>query len=309
MDNQLDNFLSKAGKKLKKAGVNRPRNEAELIIADILGKRTEDIIAYPKIKLTPTQLTKFNSAINRRINQEPIAYILNKKEFFNLSFFINESTLIPRPETELLVEKTLKLIKNNKKYFIIELGTGSGCITISIAKNLPRKTINTNGLQLLASDISNNSLNVAKKNATLHNVSRVINFKKGSLLEPFEENIKKLPSNQHLVIIANLPYLSEKIYNDTSPSVKKYEPKIALISGKEGLDHYRELFNQILSLHNQVLKYKKSTIHLIIEISPEQKAILEKEVPRTFADFSSMKLKFHKDLARKWRLLKIKLTP
>lgn len=254
------------------------------------------MIAHPEIKLTKDQQKKYEKYLKRLQNGEPLAYILGRKEFFGLDFEINKHTLIPRPETEILVEDALNHIANSERSncLVADVGTGSGCIIISIVAELFPKP----SFDFLAMDISKKALSIAEKNAKKHGVEKNIRFIRSNLLNFLlkEKSNIAIKKYDNIAILANLPYLSEKIYSKTKKSVKDFEPKSALFSGKDGLDHYRNLFSQIKKLKQ---KNPSAKWTVIFEISPEQKKIIEKEFPNKFniANFS-----FTKDLAGKWRI-------
>lgn len=269
--------------------------DLELIIAHILKKTREFILAHLEYKLNKFQISNLirrGGQISRRMRGEPLAYILGHKEFFGLDFKVNRHTLIPRPETEMLVEEVLKLQPKNST--LIDVGAGSGNIIISLIKNLKTKN------KFIATDISAQALKIAKYNAKRHKVDKNIAFLKSDLLKN-----KKLTDNLtmrqcgNLIIIANLPYLSEKIYNSTARDVKNYEPKSALASGIDGLDHYGKLLQQIKKLKKDCFMFHASCF---MEISPEQKPALQKIAGSVLP---GAKLEFMKDLAGKWRICKI----
>lgn len=207
---------------------------------------------------------------------KPSQYQRGFAEFYKLKFMVNSSVLIPRPETELLVDAVLRYIKNNQdqNITILDVGTGSGSIAISIAKNLSslepaRQPSNTQSpdhprighIKIIASDISDEALQVAQSNAKLNQVSSLIQFKKSNLLEDI--SIHQNPSD-HLVIVANLPYIPSSRIPTLDESVRDYEPHLALDGGADGFELYRQLFKQI--------KLKKLAPQLIVsEIDFEQR--------------------------------------
>jgi len=214
----------------KKLKSSSPILDIELLLTKTLNKSKEYLFTYPEKKLSPSQFIKFKLLYNRRSKGEPIAYILGNQEFFNLNFKVNKNVLIPRPESEILVEEVVKFTKN-KKHTIADIGVGSGAIIIALAKNLKG--------QFYATDISSKAITVAKKNAKANKVK--IKFYKGNLLDPIKN--KKID-----IITANLPYLdkAEKSllpHRDTRGL--KFEPKIALDGGDDGLKYYRDFFDQI----------------------------------------------------------------
>ncbi len=266
--------------------------ELEILISFVIEKTREFVLAHPEYTINEKQNTKLKALIERRINKEPIAYITGHKEFYSLDFKVNNATLVPRPETELIVDLLRNLLRN--KSIIIDIGTGSGNIIISTAKNSKLKNIEYFGI-----DISQKALKIAKGNAKKHGVDKKIKFLQGDLFSPLSKKLAKLETNE-LIIVANLPYLSRKIYSASPEDVRKYEPKTALYSKKHGLDHYERLLKQIDLL---IAKYNFSTT-VLLEISPEQKKRLTQFIKKLLPD---SKIKFHKDLAKKWRICEIKI--
>ena len=221
------------------------------------------LLAHLDKFLTAKQSKDFQKLIARRKKNEPIAYIINQKEFFGLNFYINRDVLIPRPETELIVENVINVIRTRSRSFgigslnILDVGTGSGCIAISLAKNIPQAKIH-------ATDISRKALKVAKLNAKSHKALSKIKFHQGNLLEPISKKIK------FDIIIANLPYVSKKQYKNLKKDVKNYEPKSALLAKNHGMDFY-------IKLLKQVNNYIKKEGYILFEIDPsfEEKIITE----------------------------------
>lgn len=277
--------------------------DLELIIASVIKKPREFIFTHPECKISSLKIENLKLKISRRTRNEPLAYILGYKDFFGLDFKVNEDTLIPRPETETLVEQALQEFRElrikNYELSIIDVGTGSGNIIISLAKNLKDLRFKNDDLRFFGIDISDKEIKVAKQNAKKHKVDKKIKFIKSDLL-----GNKKILNNltmkqcSHLIILANLPYLSKKIYGSVSREVKR-EPKSALLSAEEGLSHYKKLFAQIKEL--SVVGCKLS---VLLEFSPEQKNKITKLVKTLFPD---AKIRFFKDLAGKWRICKITL--
>jgi release factor glutamine methyltransferase len=269
-----------------------PLFEQQLILAHILKKSREYVLAHPEIELTQAQKRLFERLINRRKKHEPLAYILGRKEFYGLDFELTKHTLIPRPETELLVEEIINSKPKNKT--IIDIGTGSGNIIITLAENIKDQN------NYFAIDVSKKALAIAKLNAKKHKVDKKIKFIESDLLKN-KKMLGHLAMKQcnDAIIIANLPYLSKHIYSSAMPDVKNFEPKSALLSGEEGLDHYKKLFSQIKKLET-----KNRRLKTILEISPEQKTkitpIIKKVFPRA-------NIFFKKDLAGKWRMVSFEI--
>lgn len=265
--------------------------ERELILAHILGVSREHILTHLEVKLTSTQEKKFKELTERRLKNEPLAYILGEKNFYGLNFKVNPDILIPRPETEILVEAVLDDLKSAKeKVSLVDVGTGSGNIIISIAKTVKNKKINFYGL-----DISSQALKVARHNAKKYKLDKKIKFIAGDLLVPLLDTKYKLQDTE-LIVVSNLPYLSKKIYGKTAPDVRDFEPASALVSGPDGLAHYKKLLQQIKTLRS---KYTLWDISCHLEMSPEQKKKLELLVKK---HFPKTRVVFGKDLARKWRI-------
>jgi len=226
-----------------------PLLDTELLIAKALKQPKEYLYKNPRKKLTTNQLNNFKALFNRRLKGEPIAYILGYQEFFNLKFKVNKHVLIPRPETETLVEQVIKYTKKNKIKSIADIGTGSGAIIIALAKNLKSEFYST--------EISDKALSIAKQNAKTHKVK--INFYKGNLLEPLKN--KKLD-----IITANLPYLTTQELKN--PSIAE-EPKLALDGGKDGLNIFIEFFQHLK-------QYKLKPKAIFLEIGYKQAQDLKK---------------------------------
>jgi release factor glutamine methyltransferase len=270
---------------------NIPPYESELILSHILQKSREYVLTHPEIALNKAQKAKFLNLIKRRQKYEPLAYILGHKEFYGLDFKVDKNVLIPRPETELLVEEIIKLDPKGEN--IIDIGTGSGNIVISLAKSIGEKN------NFFAVDISEKALRIAKYNAKKHKVDKKIDFIKSDLLK--NKKLLDKIKNKKIIMVANLPYLSKKIYSSTMPDVKNYEPQSALLSGDDGLDHYKKLFSQIGKL---LVANCRLLAEIFLEISPEQKTKMEKMIRKYFP---KCKMNFIKDISGRWRVVKIKI--
>ncbi|MFA6193556.1 MAG: peptide chain release factor N(5)-glutamine methyltransferase [Parcubacteria group bacterium] len=273
--------------------------DAGILLSLAIKRPREYILAHPEKKLSAIQMKKFDSFCTRRSNGEPVAYVTGKKEFFGLEFLVNKNVLIPRPETELLVEHVLGKITDNKYKIpdtIFDVGTGSGNIIVSIAKNIPQ--IFQNEINFYAIDISKESLQVAKANAKRYKLNKKIKFIQSDMLEYFLKRKTKL---ENILIIANLPYVSENIYKKNYKNLK-YEPKKALLSKNKGLGYYLKFFKQLKKIPS-----KCYILHVtcFVEFSPEQKPeigrIIQKYWPKA-------KTAFFRDLAGKWRMAKIEIA-
>ncbi|MCF6343285.1 MAG: peptide chain release factor N(5)-glutamine methyltransferase, partial [Devosiaceae bacterium] len=186
-----------AKKQLEKADIKTASLDAKILTEFAFDFSGLDLVLKEKEKANKKQTEKLNQYISRRINGEPVAKIIGKKEFYSLDFILNEATLVPRPESELLTDLALEHLKKNPVLQILELGVGSGCIIISILKNaLKAKAIGI--------DLSEQALSIAKKNAVLNGVENQVNFIQGSWFEPLKNNEK------FDIIISNPPYIKSK---------------------------------------------------------------------------------------------------
>jgi len=290
----ISQALTKAIQKLQQNKIPTPHLDAEILLSHILKKPREYILAHPEKQLTKIQISNIQYPISRRINGHPIAYITNQKQFYGLDFYVNKNVLIPRPETELMVDEALRITHNVKRVTIIDVGTGSGCIIISLIKNLNSKFKIQNS-KFYITDISKPALAIARKNAKLHNVHKKIKFFQGSLLQPIIKKWLMVNDQCSMIILANLPYLTPAQIKN-SPSIR-HEPKLALSAGPDGLKYYRELFKQIKRIKNQKLR-----ITVLIEIDSAQtkkiRQLIKKELPRS-------QIKIKKDLRGHNRLIVI----
>jgi len=227
---------------------NVDKFDIELLLSQVLKISRANIIAHPEKILTPLQLEKVTKLIKRRIKGEPIAYILNNKEFWSLSFYVNQYTLIPRPETELLIELMLEYFNPDMKWNFLELGTGSGAIGITLAKLFPKSVIT-------AIDNSDEALSVAIKNQINHSVSN-IQFIKSHWFSELKLSNKYY--NYFDAVISNPPYLA---YDD--PHLLKedirFEPVTALIAGKKGTEDISTIVSEAR------IYLKKDNSFLLIE--------------------------------------------
>jgi len=214
--------------------IDDARLTIELLLSHVL--HFERIQLYTKFDqpLTETELAQFKELLKRRLTNEPLQYILGSAEFMGLKFSVDRRVLIPRPETELLVEKALELVRpktvTDSKYFILDIGTGSGCIAVSMAKMIPAATVD-------AMDISTDALEVAQKNAELNGVTERIRFHHKDI---FTSDGKTFPQKFHC-ILSNPPYISTKEFSQVSKDVSEYEPNAALTDNANGLKYYPEI--------------------------------------------------------------------
>ncbi len=242
----MNNFINNCLQKFKEKKIPNPELDIRLLLSFASKKRKN--IFLNNLDINDIDLEFFNSLILKRLADQPVSKITNKKSFWKSEFFVNFDVMDPRPETELIIEEVLNIYENkNKKFKILDIGTGSGCISISLAKEFPNSNIT-------AIDISKKALQVANKNIVLNNVSTQVKTKLGSL-----DDI----NDYYDVIVTNPPYLSEYEYNKVQPEIKKYEPKIALIANDNGYSFYKSFSKKIENI-------MKKNSYFIFEIGNNQ---------------------------------------
>lgn len=259
-------------------------SDAELLLCAALDRTSAHLAAHGDEEMDSDVYATYAQWISRRMRHEPIQYITGRAYFWGLEFHVTPATLIPRPETELMIERALALLDATPAS-VIDVGTGSGCIAIAIAHERP-------SIRVLAIDISPDALAVARENAATNNIHS-IQFLQNNLLTDADAF---LPEGR-LVFTMNLPYLSEARMRGLAPEVALYEPHSALTAGQDGLDYYRDVFGQIVSLN-------RKEITLLCEIDPEQTdafMILANEY------FSTAKVAVHQDYHNDNRLIEITL--
>jgi release factor glutamine methyltransferase len=226
-----------------------PDLDSDLILEYVLGLNKLDRIMQENYVLSNSELEAIDNSLKMRLNKIPMAYIMGYKEFYGHKFIVNNDVLIPRPETEAMIDISKQILNPIPHPIIWEIGTGSGCIAISLYLELPQA-------QILASDISPQALRIAKNNAIiLTGKQEAITWLEGDLLKPFTQQ-----QNEPNIIIANLPYLDQNQYTDDSILT---EPNIALYSPQQGLEHYIRLLEAIQS---RFIIWPK----ILLEINPEQ---------------------------------------
>lgn len=240
----------------EKKGIPNPRLDAELLLSRALRCQRIDLYTRHERKIPEKELKKFRELVERRAQREPLQYILGETEFWGLKIKLTPAVLIPRPETEVLVEEILKL----KPKEILEIGTGSGCIGIAIAKNLP-------GSRIMATDISPEALELARENAHAHGVGDRIEFVLADIA-PW----KRFEATGTLfdLIVANPPYIPTGEFPNLQPEVRDFEPRRALDGGPDGLAFIRQI------LHEAPPFLKPSGL-LLLEIGDHQGALIKTE--------------------------------
>jgi len=217
---------------LTKKAVDSPRLSAELLLSHVLElKRIELYTQFDK-PVEQQQLDCLHDLVKQASQHKPIAYLTGKIEFYSLELNVCPDCMIPRPETELLVERAIEFLRTrNGKQFVCDLCTGSGCIAIAIARNCPDANI-------IATDISDTALSVAAKNTEKHRLKSQIKLLCGDLFDPI---VPQLDTDKFDLIVCNPPYVSAPEYEKLSKNIKDYEPKVALYAGDDGLDIYRRI--------------------------------------------------------------------
>jgi len=221
--------LSAAVIRLREAGVETPQLDAQLLMARALECVRLEVVAHPEKRLNLQQLGLFHEMLARRVSRYPLAYILGEKEFFGLTLDVTPSVLIPRPETETLVEQVISRVGKDAK--IADVGVGSGAIAVALAVNLPEARV-------WGTDTSEQALKVARANAEKHAVSERVSMVSGNLLDPLIA-----AGLQFDVVVSNPPYIPSAIIETLEPEVR-FEPSGALDGGDDGLDVYRALLPQ-----------------------------------------------------------------
>jgi len=230
----LENTIKKASQLLKNHNIHSHELDAQIILSEIMGIKRESLITNNEINISEKILEKYGIAIKRRIKKEPVAYIIGKKEFWSEDFMVNHGTLIPRPETELLIYKIINFFKN-KKINILDIGTGSGCILLSILKEL-------NFSRGIGIDISAKAIQMAKANSKNLNLFYRSKFK--------VIDLNKFNIGKYDLIVSNPPYIPSRDIKNLSKDITNYEPLTALNGGSDGLD----LIKKVIYKSNHLLK-------------------------------------------------------
>ena len=265
--------LSWAEEYLQSHGVPDCKAEAEYLLSHLLNCKRSGLYLNHDKAIAIDEFQRFMGWLNRRIAREPSQYIIGEQEFWGLEFKITRDVLIPRPETEILVEEAVKTIydlrftiydcsfENRKPKIenpvLLDLCTGSGCIAITLAKEIPQSTV-------YAVDVSEKAMDVARENAERHGVADKIHFLKGDLFEPL--NGVDITFD---LIVSNPPYISKKTMKELQPEIRDYEPQTALCGGDDGLDFYRRIIAEAPN-------YLTKRGHLILEMGYGQAEEIKK---------------------------------
>jgi release factor glutamine methyltransferase len=285
----INDALAQGTSAFAQAQLPSPRLDAQVLLAHILQVDRAVLYTYPERTLTPEQEQQFSQCIERRSQGEPVAYITGQREFYGLDFLVDKRVLIPRPETELLVETALNIIHSRLDTgtipIVADIGTGTGAIPIMLAVNEPRLPY------LYVTDISADALEVARLNCERHHVEQRVRLLQGDLLAPLPEPID--------VLTANLPYVGTDEMSSLTPDVRNYEPHLALFSGQHGLD----LLHRFLTQAHQSGKLKAHAV-MLLEIGYQQREELTQWIEELWPRAA---VTFVKDYAGWDRLLRLEL--
>ncbi len=262
-----------------RAVTDRPRLEAELLLAHLLEERRVFLHAHPETALSPMQASIYARLVQRRAHDEPLPYLTGRVEFYGRDFAVTPDVLIPRPETELLVETALAWIKSHDVTRVVDVGTGSGCIAVTLAAEMPR-------LSIIATDISADALHVARRNAERQRVGDRLACVQADVLAPLLGPFD--------LIVSNPPYVAGDEW-DTLPASVRREPRLALLAGPQGLDAIRRLLNQARA------RLRPGGL-LLVEIGETQGNAV-RALAR--ANFLQASVRILQDLAGKERLLQV----
>ena len=256
----VNDAIAFAEQELKRSDNLNSRLDSEILVSNLINIPRESIYSKLKENFPSNKTEELQKLVNRRVKKEPIAYILNNKEFWSTDFYVDRSVLIPRPETEVLIDLILSQINNKNNYFnILDIGTGSGCILISLLKEL----VKAKGIGV---DKSSKAIAVAKKNSISQQVDNRTCFKNINLEEiKFDKKFD--------LVVSNPPYLPDVSLKNLNPDIKLYEPKIALQGGVQGVD----FLYKIIGLASKILKINGL---LALEIGDKQFHILAKYLKR-----------------------------
>jgi release factor glutamine methyltransferase len=250
----IENILNEGIIILQKNKIPNPQLDSEILLSSLIKRDKKHIILNPKELLSLEQLGKFKNLIERRKKGEPIAYLINKKDFWKDEFFVNKDVLIPRPDTELIIEQVLKIYSKDEQLQVLDIGTGSGCILLSILKERP----NFYGTGI---DISKKSINVSKFNAKQLNLINRVKF--------FNSSVDNFKIGKYDLVVSNPPYIELLSLKYLEKDVVNFEPKLALSGGLDGFSKIRKVINKTRTLIKKNGKF-------ILEIGFNQKNKVKK---------------------------------
>ena len=245
----INNILNIGCKHLKNSLIKSPKLDSEILLSHVLNKNLKEMILDHDFRAKDNDVKKFRSLINRRMTGEPIAYILRNKEFWKYNFYVDQNVLIPRPDTEIIIEEILKIFKKSQKKSVLDIGTGSGCIIISLAKEFPK-------IYGTAIDISKKAINVAKFNAKIHQLKNRIKF--------YNSSVDNFFKGKYDLIISNPPYIKDCKIKCLDKDIICYEPLVSLNGGPNG----SLVLDKVIKKSSSLIKIGGK---LILEIGYDQK--------------------------------------
>lgn len=251
-DMRVHSLVASATSRLNRVRIPDARREAEALLARALGKDETWVVAHPEREIAPDEARAYASMIARRSRHEPFAYVVGERWFYGRRFRVSSAVLVPRPETELLVEALLEKTPRSGAVTFIDVGTGSGAIGATLAAERP-------SAKAVLYDVSKRALEVARANVRTLKLSRRVRAAK---LDVMRQALPE-PKSGFVALAANLPYLPTTTWAKAQPEVRTFEPKLALVSGKDGLDHYRALFGKLA-------RWKRPPDVLALEAEPGQ---------------------------------------
>jgi len=258
MPTSIAETILEGANRLRKAGVPEARREAGSLLGYVLGRDRSFILTHAEDAISEEQAERFRECLERRAQGEPLQYITANQEFFGLDFEVTKDVLIPRPETELLIETALKLLTPSADAFICDVGTGSGCIVITLMQQLKQA-------RAVAIDISLDALAVARRNAVRHSVAERIDFVHSDCFAALNS---REPRPSFDLIVSNPPYVEDGAMADLQREVRDFEPRSALAAGADGLDIIRRLLLEAPS-------FLKTGGYFLLEIGFNQAAAVE----------------------------------
>jgi release factor glutamine methyltransferase len=257
--NTIDALLAWARQVLDQTGIENAAQESRWLVGHALGLEPHQLVSQAEQPVPPEQRTQAESLVARRAAREPLQYILGTQEFCGLEFFVSPAVLIPRPETEVLLQEALRAVDLNKNSVLVDVGTGSGCVAVTLATIVQQARI-------LAVDRSPEALAAAKANAERQTVADRIEFIEGDLLSPLRDRGLK---GQVDVIVSNPPYIAESDWAGLQPEIRDFEPRSALVSGPTGTE-----------FHDRLLRESKEYLvpggSLVMEIGQGQRPAIQK---------------------------------
>jgi len=295
----LGEALARATDRLRAAGSETARLDAELLLAHVLSVDRTAVLAHPEVPLTTAQQQAFSAATARRERGEPVAYIRGLKEFYGLAISVDPRALIPRPETELLVDlgvrRAAELLSGRQwrpergRLRVVDVGTGTGAVAIAVAASLRRRKYGE-WLEIVATDTSPDAIALARENAVAHGLADALRFAVADLLPDDEPDFD--------LVLANLPYIPAGEV-PALPVAASFEPRAALDGGSDGLDEIRRLVGALASRTTDLGT-------ALFEIAPQQRGVFGEIVAATLPGWS---LRFHDDLAARTRIAEVARQP